>query len=207
MSESSSAYINAYIDQCATFGWQGGPEFKTRIVEMRNGRERRNAEIARARHSYTVPFQNITPEGYSAIKQMHYVCMGMLRAFKFRDELDYEIDNEVFGTGNGVKTVFQLLKQSTLDGVTYQREIYVPNPGMTFTSNGSPTTPTVDYDRGLITYSVAPANGVVLRATGTFDLWVRFNQDNLPFSIDSRNADIGSIINGSITVIEVPPPA
>lgn len=201
MSESSSAYINAYIDQCATFGWQGGPNFLTRIVTMRNGRERRNADRAKAIHSYTVPFMNIDRDGYANIKQMHYVCMGMLRNFKFRDELDYQLDNEVFGVGNGVKTVFQLLKQSTLDGVTYQRDITVIEPGMTFTSNGSPATPTVDYERGLITYAVAPANGVVLRATGTFAMWVRFNQDDLPFSLDNPDA-----INGSITVIEQPPP-
>ena len=201
MSESSSAYINAYIEQCATFGWQGGPNFMTRIVTMRNGRERRNADRSKAIHSYTVPFLNINQEGYSSIKQMHYVCMGMLRCFKFRDELDYTLDNEVFGTGNGVQTVFQLIKQSTLDGVTYQREITVPEPGMTFTSNNVPATPTVDYDRGFITYSVAPGNGVVLRATGTFAMWVRFNQDDLPFSIDNPDA-----INGSITVIEQPPP-
>lgn len=201
MSESSSAYINAYIEQCGAYGWQGGPEFRTRIVEMRNGRERRNAEWARARHSYTVPYMNIQPDGYAAVKQMHYVCMGQLRAFKFKDELDYQLDNEVFGTGNGVTTVFQLLKQSTLDGVTYQREIYVIEPGMVITVNGTPVSPVIDPDRGTITISPAPSNGAVLRATGEFGVWVRFNQDNLPFSIDDLRA-----INGSISVIEVPPP-
>lgn len=194
-------YIRAEIEQCPAFGWQGGPSFKTLIVTMASGRERRNAEWAQARHSYSMPFLNISPESYRNIKQMHYVCRGMVNAFQFQDQLDYQADNDFFGVGDGVKTEFQLGKVSVIEGVSYDREIYLVRPGATFTDNGSTVTPTVDEDRGLVTFSSAPADGNLLRWSGEFLLWVRFNQDDLPFSLDNLRA-----VNGTVSLIEVPPP-
>jgi uncharacterized protein (TIGR02217 family) len=193
-------YLDAYLEPCPGYGWQGGDGFKTLITEMANGRERRNAEISQARHQYQAPYNNITKEAYRNIKTMHLVCRGMLRAFKFRDELDFEAENEVFGQGNGVRTEFQLLKQSIIDGVPYQRNVYAIETA-SVRVNGTPTSVTIDYDRGLVVFSVAPANLSILTWTGTFAVWVRFNQDYLPFSIDSLNA-----VNGSVDLIEVQPP-
>ena len=196
-----SGYIDAYIEPCGAYGWQGGPGFKTTIVTMRNGRERRNAEWEFARHSFTQPFLNIPPEDYANIKQMHLVAKGMTRCFKFTDELDYQALSEVFGEGDGVTTVFQLRKISVLAGVSYTRNTYVIRPGSVILKNGATVAHTLDVDRGLVTFSVAPASGATLSGTWDFDLWVRFNQDDLPFSIDNLNA-----INGSVSLIEVPPP-
>jgi uncharacterized protein (TIGR02217 family) len=193
-------YLDAYLEPCPGYGWQGGDAFKTLIVEMANGRERRNAEVAQARHQYQAPYNNITKEAYRNIKQMHLVCRGMLRSFKFRDELDYQAEDEAFGVGNGVQTEFQLLKQSLVDGVSYQRYVYAIEAA-TVEVNGTPTAVTIDYDRGLVTFGVAPAGGAALTWSGTFAVWVRFNQDYLPFSIDNLNA-----VNGSVDLIEVQPP-
>lgn len=195
------SYIDTFIPACGGYGWQGGPEFKTLIVEMRNGWERRNAEIANARHSFNIPYNNISPEDYAAIKQLHLIARGRLHNFKFIDELDSEADNEPFATGNGVQTVFQLRKLSAIDGVSYSRNVYVPLSGVVITNNGSVAAPTIDYDRGLVTFSSAPANGNVLRWTGRFALWVRFNQDDLPFSIDNLR-----VRSGQVSIIEDKPP-
>jgi uncharacterized protein (TIGR02217 family) len=194
-------YLRAEIEQCPAYGWQAKPSFKTLVVSMANGRERRNADQAYARHSYSVPFLNIAQSDYRNIKQMHYVCRGMLHCFQFKDQLDYQADGEIFATGNGTQTVFQLRKISTIDGVSYDRNCYVIRPGVVITDNGSPVSPTVDEDRGTVTFGAAPANGHALRWTGEFAVWVRFNQDDLPFSLDNLNA-----VNGTIDIIEVPPP-
>lgn len=198
------SYINAYIEKCSAFGWQGGPVFKTQIVTMASGREKRNGQIAEARHAYSAPFQNINQSDYANIKQMHLVCRGQLHAFRFRDELDFEADAEVFAVADGVETEFQLRKVSTVDGVTYNRNVYALR-SVVVTANGAPSAPTIDMDRGLAIYGAAPANGTILRWSGEFDIWVRFNQDDLPFSIDNRGQE-GSGINGVVDLIEVPPP-
>ena len=194
-------YIDAFIEPCAGYGWQGGPEFKTTIVEMRNGWERRNGEIAYARHSFNIPFSNISPADYASIKQLHLIARGRLHNFKFIDELDSDAENEVFATGDGVQTVFQLRKLSTLDGVSYDRNVYVPLPGVVVTNNGVLASPTIDYDRGLVTFAGAPGNGNALRWTGRFAMWVRFNQDDLPFSIENLR-----VRSGQVSIIEDRPP-
>lgn len=194
------AYLDAYLQPCPGFGWNGGPEFSTRIVEMASGRERRNADWSQARHRYTAPYLNISKEAYRLIKQMHMVCRGQLHCFRFRDELDYQADNEVFAVADGVRTEFPLRKVSTIDGISYERHVYAILDA-DITDNNSPVTPTVDMDRGTVTFVVAPTNGHILRWTGEFDIWVRFNQDYLPFSLDNPNAT-----NGTVDLIEVPPP-
>ncbi len=194
------SYLDAYLEPCPGYGWQGGPEFKTQIVEMWNGRERRNAENANARHKFQSPFSNISREAYRQIKQMHLVCRGRLHAFKFRDELDYQAENEVFAAGDGAETVFQLRKISTIDGISYIRNVYAIEEAA-ISGNGTPTAVTLDADRGEVTFAAPPAGAAVLRWTGLFAVWVRFDQDYLPFSIDNLNA-----VNGSVDLIEVPPP-
>lgn len=202
-------YLRAQIEACEAFGWEGGPEFRTRIVEMQNKRERRNADWAEARHRFTLPFQNIDPDRYANIKQMHLVCRGMLHAFLYRDPLDNEADDELLAVGDGTQTTFQLSKLSVIDGVTYQRNVYAlpgVTPGFAVTANDAPVASyTLDRDRGLITFDSPPANGALLRWSGPFLVWVRFNQDWLPFSINSRSAN-GFVHNGTVDLIEVPPP-
>ncbi|UYB51145.1 DUF2460 domain-containing protein [Xanthomonas sp. AM6] len=194
------AYLDAYLPPCPGYGFEGGPNFSTRIVEMANGRERRNADWSIARHSYTAPFLNISKEAYRELKRMHMVCRGKLHCFRFKDYLDFQAANEIFAIGDGVQTKFQLAKFSTIDGISYERPVYAI-VAATITDNGAPVSPVVDMERGTVTFAAPPADGHVLRWTGEFDVWVRFDQDNLPFTLDNVNAT-----NGQVELLEVPPP-
>lgn len=195
------AYLDAYIEECPAFGWQGGGEFKTTVEEMANGRENRNAEWANVRHRYSMSFLNITKAAYRNIKQMHLVCRGRLNCFKFRDQLDYQASDDVFGIGDGVTKAFQLYKQSLIDGVSYLRPVYVVE-NISVEVNNVPTSAyVIDQDRGIVTFNVAPANGFGLTWSGEFAVWVRFEQDYLPFSLDNPDAT-----NGQVDLIEMPPP-
>lgn len=197
------AHLDAYLAPIPGYGWSGGPTFKTQIVEMKSGRERRNAEWSRARHQFTAPFNNISADAYRNIKQMYLVCRGMLHAFRFRDWLDYTATAEQFGTGDGTTKVYQLSKTSTIDGVSYVRGVYALPAVPTITVNGTGTYAfTADLRRGTITFDTAPANGAVLRWSGEFDLWVRFATDSIPFSLDNPGRT-----NGEVSVIEVEAPA
>lgn len=198
------SYINDYIQRCPAYGWEGGPEFSTRIVSLASGRERRNAQWSQPRHKYSIPYNNIRPGDYAGIKQMHLACRGRLHAFRFRDALDHTADAEPFAVADGVLTTFQLLKQSNVSGVQYAREVYALVSGSVFV-NGVEATVTADNERGLVTFASPPAAGSLLTWTGVFDVWVRFDQDDLPFSIDNANGQ-GFFINGTVNLIEVPPP-
>ncbi len=195
------AYLNAYLGPVPGFGWAGGAEFQTRIVELQNGRNRRNANWAQARHRYSAPFNNISKEAYREVKRMHLACYGQVNTFRFRDQLDYEAVNEIFAIADGVQTEFQLSKFSTVDGISYQREVYALANTPIITANGSPASPTVNMNTGKVVFAVAPTIGATLRWSGIFDIWVRFAQDYLHFSLDNPNAT-----NGTIELIEDDPP-
>lgn len=195
-------HLDAYITPCPTFGWEGGPEFLTEIVPLRNGREVRTARWDRVRHKFTAPYMNITKEAFRDIKRMHLVCRGMLHAFRWRDQLDYQATDEIFGTGDGVEDTFQLGKFSILDGVEYYREVFALVDTPVITVNGVPTTAfSINLRTGEVVFDAPPAAAAVLRWTGEFDIWVRFNSDYLPFSLDNPDAT-----NGTVELLEVAPP-
>lgn len=208
------AYLKTYIPACEGYGWTGAPKFQTRIEVLMNGRERRNGDWAQEKNQYTIPFLNLTDEDYASVRQVFQVCRGMLHAFLYYDPRDNLAVNEVFAIADG-SVDYPLSKASTLDGVTYQRQInalYTPNADGTasqatpvITANGAPIAVTVDYERARITPTSPPTPGAVLRWSGSFSVWVRFNADWLPFSIDSRNQRTAAH-NGSVELIELPGP-
>lgn len=200
------AYLRTYIDPCAAYGWNGGPEFNTRIVSFDSGRERRNANWSEARQRYTLPFMNISREAYAAIRNMFQVCRGQLHVFLYRDPLNHTVENAIFGAGDGTETFYQLSKSSMLDGVIYTQNIYaIPDgePVSVFVDGTPfPTGYTIDRDRGTITFDEPPDEDAVLSwSVANFDIWVRFAQDWLPFSIDNVNAH-----NGQVELMEMFPP-
>ena len=217
-----SEYVQAYIKTCEAYGWSGGPGFNTRIVPKLNGRERRNADWDQPQHSYEVPFQNITQPLYAPIKQMHLHRRGAWGVFLYRDRLDWQAEDELFAVAEAGQDEFQLAKTSVIDGVAYLRYVYalyVPDPAssassyqeaadsdVAITVDGTPTSAyTLDRDRGTVLFDPPMAGGEVLRWSGTFSLWVRFQNDKLPFSIDNRSGG-QYVTNGSVQLLEMPPP-
>lgn len=212
-------YLRKYIPACETFGWVGGPEFMTRIVEMRNGRERRNAEWANARHRFRLPYGNLKSSDYAKIKSHHLVCRGRLHNFLYQDRLDHSAQAAVFGIAEAGQTAFQLGKTSELDGVSYFREVnclYRPDPASpgdalevvpVIMVNDTPTTAfSVDPDTGAGEFDSPLTGGEVLSWSGEFSIWVRYDNDHLPWSIDNRFASGAYAINGTVDLIEMPPP-
>lgn len=87
-------FIDDTIEQCHSFGFTGGPMFNTRITQLRNFRERRNAEWDIARHSYTASYINIGRDGMKEVRRMFYVCRGKLHCFRFEDPVDHDAQDE-----------------------------------------------------------------------------------------------------------------
>ena len=211
-----SEYVRAFIRACEGYGWQGGPRFSTRIVTKANGRERRNADWDQPQHQFGFPLNNIGQTQYVPVKEMHLNRRGAWGCFLFRDRLDYIADDEILATAEAGQTEFQLGKWSVIDGVAYFRKVFAlfaPNADGTaqeadpeVTVNGSPAgAHTVDHDRGAIIFDTPMTGGEVLRWSGVFAVWVRFQSDDLPFSIDNLSGG-EYIVNGMVNLVEMPPP-
>lgn len=197
------------IEECPGFGWQGGPEFDTLIRAITSGRNLRKARRPVVLHRYVCPFNNIPAQAYRNIKRVHMGMWGMLHTFLHWDRLDDTAENEVFGAGDGVETEFQLIK--TYDpggGATYDRVITKPDVTgvlgggpVVISVDGTPTAATVSALTGMVTFSVAPADEAELSWSGMHFVCVRFNRDDLPFSIDNRSGT-AYITNGSLELVE-----
>lgn len=186
------------------FGWQGGAEFDTLVRQLDNGRNRRKPLRYVALHRYVAPMNNIPIEAARAIGKVHKAMFGMAHTFLHWDYLDNEAVDEVFGTGDGSTTVFQLKK--TYDpggGATYVRDITKPDAGVSIKKAGVLQTSGVSYSQttGRVTFTSAPALGASLTWSGHHFVCVRFNRDDLPFSIDEKSGDV-YITNGSLELIE-----
>ena len=192
-------------------GARGGPERRTQIVELASGAEERNASWANRRRRYDVAYGIRRADDLAAVVAFFEARNGRLHAFRFKDWSDYKSclpsaapapTDQIIGTGNGSTTAFQLVKTYASGAQSSARAIIKPVAGtVTVSLNGIAQGSgwSVNTTTGIITFTVAPTTGAVIRAGFEFDVPVRFDTDELPVTLDIERT--GSI--PSIPLIEV----
>ena len=187
------------LDRVA-YGSEFGHEYKTRITELSNGVERRNADWQRALGRYSVRYQNLDEDHHNLVVAAHHACMGALIGFRLKDWSDYKADNEYFALGAGEPTTYQLKKTYALGSLSRVREIFKPVFGtVSVNADGLPVEFNLNYTTGKIVINAA--EGAVLTWSGEFDVPVRFSDDQMSFSIDSRSG--GFILNSDVSLQEI----
>ena len=194
--------INAELEVCSGYGWQGAPEFNTLIKQLRSGHERRRPLWDVVKHRYMLPLNNITDAAYlTKVKSVFLAARGAAHSFLVRDESDYIADDAFFGVGTGAETSFPLYIQSVFGSEAYDRRIMYPvNP--TFYVNGVAATATFNTSTKQVVFAAPPASGAILTWSGEFRVLVRFASDSLPMTIDNKSAN-GYAMNGTIELMEV----
>lgn len=192
-------------------GAKGGPERRTRIVELASGDEERNASWANSRRRYDVSYGVRRADDLAAVVAFFEARNGRLHAFRFKDWSDYKSclpsaapapTDQIIGTGNGSTTAFQLVKTYASGAQSWSRTIIKPVAGtVTISLNGVAQGSgwSVNTTTGIVTFAVPPTTGAVIRAGFEFDVPVRFDTDELPVTLDIERT--GSI--PSIPLIEV----
>ena len=100
-------------------GCRGGPERKTIVVALGNGKEQRNQQWADSRRRYNAGYGVRNIDDIHAVIDFFEERRGRLTAFRWKDWSDFKscppdtaataIDQQI-GTGTGAQTVFQLVK-------------------------------------------------------------------------------------------------
>lgn len=170
------------------YGSSGGPEFSTDVVILASGHEQRNANWQAARARYNVAHGVKTQAQLDALIAFFRARQGRAVGFRFKDWADYKATGQAIGTGNGSVTTFQLVKTYVSGGITSTRTITKPVSGtvkiyvnaVEQTSGVSVNTAT-----GIVTFTVAPANGAAISADFEFDVPVRFDTDRLSATLDA----------------------
>lgn len=196
------AFIDTRFPADISYGSAGGPEYSTDIVITQGGHEQRNINWSAARARYNVAYGVKTQAQLASLIAFFRARKGRADAFRFKDWTDFSATDQLIGTGNGSATQFQLVKTYASGSVTETRTITKPvsgtisiyKAGVLQNSGYSVNTTT-----GLVTFSVAPANGAAITASFEFDVPVRFDTDRLSAALESYG--IGSI--NDIPLVEV----
>ena len=170
-----------------SFGSSGGPEYSTDVIINHAGHEKRNVNWAVARSRYNVAHGLKTQAQLDELIAFFRARQGKAYGFRFKDWADYKVSQTIIGTGNGVLTAFQLSRSYVSGGETVTRAINKPVNGTVKIYFGNMLQTSgylVNYITGVVTFTVAPANGTVIKADFEFDVPVRFDTDKLSIRLE-----------------------
>jgi uncharacterized protein (TIGR02217 family) len=198
-------FLDIYLDDLiAGFPCYSSPRFSTSIAASWSGAEVRNRNWMHPLRTFKLPEAVREHPQYEAIQDQWLIMGGPERSFPFTDPLDFasvplvlpnvvpdisSVDQEL-GVGDGSTRDFQLQKTYEREGETYTRPIYLPQEGEVLVAlngmppedvpggNGGPYTWTVSRPGGVVTFTPAPAAGLVVTAGFLFDVAVRFEADD-----------------------------
>ena len=184
------------------YGATGGPEFATTVVATGSGHEKRNVNWSGARGRWDVASGLKKQAQIDELIAFFRARRGKAYGFRFKDWTDYQALAQTLGTGDGSTRTFQLVKRYASGGEVVTRTIAKPvagtaklyRDGVQAASGWSVNTAT-----GLITFTTAPAIGVIVTADFEFDVPARFDTDQMEVTIETY--ELGTW--GQIPVIEV----
>jgi uncharacterized protein (TIGR02217 family) len=192
-------------------GARGGPERRTQVVELASGDEERNASWANSRRRYDVAYGIRRADDLAAVVAFFEARNGRLHGFRFKDWGDHRSClpsgtpsplDQPLGTGDGVRTAFQLAKRYASGPQSWTRAITKPIAGTVRVALGGTEQLSgwsVDTSTGVVTFGAPPGAGVAVTAGFAFDVPVRFDTDTLDVTLDLER--LGSI--ASIPLLEI----
>lgn len=211
------------------YPFTSSPRWSTNITMVDNGSEHRNQNWQHPLHRFVAPEAIRCQEDLEDVKDMWMALAGPADSFPFRDPLDFAsrrltIANEIpvvgrtdqlLGVGDGLTREFQLQKAYTFGTKTYERLIYLPVVetivvGMNAlppdtadpTLPGGPYTVEVERRGGIVRFTPAPEEDMVLTWGGLFDVECRFEQDD---SFDGIVRAFGVTGFADLTFVEIRP--
>jgi uncharacterized protein (TIGR02217 family) len=182
----------------------GGPVFQTAVTQLASGKEQRNVNWQNARAKYVISIKSLSEIDSKKLLEFFYARQGAAYGFRFKDWLDFEAQNQILGTGNNIKTSFDLVKNyinTTINNlnINYARRISKPvqNTVSVFVNSIKITSGfTINYENGTINFSTPPITDAVISANFQFDVPVRFAADELKIAYEN-------IANNSAKEIEL----
>ncbi|ABX36714.1 conserved hypothetical protein [Delftia acidovorans SPH-1] len=181
------SFIDVQINAKTNIGFAGGPEWRTLVVQMASGRNRRRQEWSMPHHKYTADYTTLRPQDQNDILAAFIAAKGQMHTFAMRDWNDYRARGEVIGQGDGTTTPVQLVKTYAFGPASYVRPITLPvERSVRVYQGGVLVASTVDRLTGLVTPDAPWEDGVEITADFDFNVRVRFASDYFPFTRDSN---------------------
>ncbi|UXU74971.1 MULTISPECIES: DUF2460 domain-containing protein [unclassified Paracoccus (in: a-proteobacteria)] len=185
-----------------SFGCVGGPERRTEIVALMNGHEERSTPWAHSRRRYDAGLGLRSLDDVAVLIAFFEARAGQLHGFRWKDWADFKsstpsanptFQDQVLGTGDGVRKQFALRKAYASGPARYWRPVKKPVQGTVLAGVGNVELRDgldfqVDTATGIITFAAPPEPGGVVTAGFEFDVPVRFDTDRIAVSVASFQA-------------------
>jgi uncharacterized protein (TIGR02217 family) len=206
-------FIDKRLDMGFDYGAEGGRGWNTSITEHGGGFETRNENWQDWLGSWQLGERNVTKADYDYLAGFVAGARGRKHTFRYRDWNDYEFTNEA-QTIDGSQ--IQLTKTYGAGLDPYACPITLPVEGaltLQYSDDGETWLDwtedadySVAYTTGIVTILGSPPPAYV-RASGEFDVHVRFDVERLParfLAFETRGAGNQRFYQlGSVTVREV----
>jgi uncharacterized protein (TIGR02217 family) len=188
-------FVDEYLPSCVIgYPVYASPRFSTDIATVDSGREDANQRWENALSRYSIPEAVRDMTTFNAVRTHWLVMRGPAKLWPFRDPFDFasvDLDepniepiisalDQPLGTGDGVTSEFQIVKNYVAGSETYSREIYLPIVSSVLVAIDGATTTAFSVDRvsGVITFDSPPDPGDELTCGFLFDVSVRFESDD-----------------------------
>ena len=176
--------------------------FNTRVVPLRSGFKRKNANWSAPLGKFTARYEKIKDEDYVVVYHAHMACMGSLIGFRFKNWVDYKAENELIGVGTGSSQILQLTKTYSFGPINLVKNIVKPIAStVVIAVGGVPTAFILDDTTGLVT--ITATSGQNITWTGEFDTPVCFVSDELPIDIQATTEQGMLILNSDVDLEEI----
>ena len=211
----AATFSETLLDPYYSANARGGPQFSTAIVSCPSGFRQRN--INRMDHigRWQINYDLLDSDALKDLYDFFVAMRGMAYGFRFvppEFNTIADADANRFGVGDGATTTFNLVTRHVIGAQAYEHRIVKPMAGsLTYVSGASTikvykdgvlqtSGVTVSSTTGIVTFSSAPANGVVLTWAGDFHIPVTFGSDSF-----ESNIDIGGVSSYGAELIEILP--
>jgi uncharacterized protein (TIGR02217 family) len=169
-----------------SYGISGGPSFHTEIVETAIGHEYRNIRSPYGRNRYNIASGIKTKKQLDKVVAFFRAMKGRAIAFRFKDWLDFEAEQQFIAISDGKLRQYQLVKSYEIGTIAEVKKISKPvKDSVKIYVDGNLYRRARIDDLGLISLYKPLPKGVTITADFEFDVPVRFDTDQISASIES----------------------
>jgi uncharacterized protein (TIGR02217 family) len=199
--EAGMSFHEVRLPTRLAFGSTGGVERRTEVVQLASGFERRSTPWAHGRRRWLIGAGVRSLDDMAELLAFFEARRGRLFGFRFKDFADWKscrpggtpsAADQTIGTGDGVRTQFQLSKSYGAGDHAAVRTIAKPVAGsIRVAVAGAELASTafeVDAGRGAVSLNAAPPSGAAVTAGFAFDVPVRFDSDRLDVTLEGFEA-------------------
>jgi uncharacterized protein (TIGR02217 family) len=203
------SFVDTRFPEDISYGSQGGPSFNTTVYTATSGFEQRNMNWEDARCVYDISYGIKDKTDMGVVLNFFYAMRGKAIAFRYKDWADYKLSQELIAVADGTAVDFQITKTYKAGVQEYVRTIrkivtpVVGPPAIVFEVRVNDVLQvggySVDYNTGILTFTVAPTAAATIKVTGEFDVPVRFDTDAMEITEEAWELETWD----SIPLIEI----